>query len=218
MSDLTVGLDLLGKRRMLRFPDVYMASNFLNHLRAPLVEASDQPLRIVDVGACVGGWTVAQLSQVPTATFDCFEPNPAAWPYFRVNTEWTKRVKLHKVAVSDRIGYLAMAGDPDNLGKHSAYGDGDRSTLPCLRLDDVIAGPVHLLKIDAEGHELKVLAGALAILEDCHPAVLVEVLGAQMQRGGWTERDLTAFMAAHGYGLGTPVSHNDWLFEQKGTR
>ena len=214
MADFTVGLDLLGKRRTLRFPDMYMASNFMGHLRAPLLELDDRPLRIVDVGACVGGWTLAHLAVLPLATFDCFEPNPAAWPYFRVNTEWCKRVTLHKLAVSDHSGYVPMAADPDNMGKHSVATQG--APLPARRLDDVITGPVDLLKIDAEGHEMRVLAGALAILDDCRPLVLVEVLKSQMERGGWTEHDLVRFMVAHGYGGPKPVSGNDWLFTPKG--
>lgn len=217
MPDFTLGLDLLGKRRTLRFPDMYMASNFLNHLRTPLTILNDRPLRVVDVGACVGGWTLANVAGLPQAMFECFEPNPAAWPYFRVNTEWCKRIRLHKVAASDQIGHVVMASDPDNLGKHSIYGDGDeRRLLPALRLDDVLAGPVDLLKIDAEGHELKVLTGALAILDDCHPLVLVEVLQSQMTRGGWTEHELVRFMLAHGYGQPEQASHNDWLFRPKG--
>lgn len=213
MSDVTLGLELGGHRRMLRFPDMAMAKNFAVAAVQPLLEPSDEPLRIVDVGACVGGWTLAQSMVVTQASFDCFEPWPPAWGYFRANTDWHKRITLHRQAASDQKGMRNMMGDATNFGKTSLYGLGEARAVDTVRLDDVLTGPINLLKIDAEGHEMKVLAGAQRILRQERPPVLVEVLVVQMKRGGWTEYDLKSFMTAQGYGAPQPATANDWLFQ-----
>lgn len=215
MPDFTLGLLLAGKRRVLRFPDLAMTHNFISHARYPVVDPTDQPLRIVDVGACVGGWTLAQLMAAPNAVVDCFEPNPAAWPYLLNNAGWNKRVFIHKQAASDRNERVVIHPDESNMGKTSVYGPGAAVPVKAVRLDNMFDG-MDLLKIDAEGHEIHVLAGAERILRESRPLVLVEVLREQMVRGGWTDRDLVALMIHHGYGGPEQINANDWLFRPKG--
>lgn len=216
MPDFTLGLLLAGKRRVLRFPDLAMTHNFVAHARYPVVDPTDQPLRIVDVGACVGGWTLAQLMAAPNAVVQCVEPNPAAWPYLLNNVGWNKRVRLNRHAASDVDGRVTLHPDQSNLGKTSIYGQGEALSVLATRLDGQIESPVDLLKIDAEGHEIHVLAGAERILRESRPLVLVEVLREQMARGGWTDRDLVALMIHHGYGGPEQINANDWLFRPKG--
>lgn len=216
MPDITLGLLLSGKRRVLRFPDMVMAHNFATHARFPALAATERALRIVDVGACVGGWTAAQLLTAPNAVVECVEPNPAAWPYLLNNVGWNRRVVIHKAAVGDADGDALIYADPENLGKTSIYGQGAPIAAVARRLDGLIAGPVNLLKIDAEGHELKVLAGAERILRESRPVVIVEVLGEQMARGGWNETQLVLGMRARGYGDPEKLNANDWLFRPKG--
>jgi len=208
---------LLGKaRRVLRFPDMRMAYNFTASACLPAVAPTEHALRIVDVGACVGGWTVAQLLAAPNAVFDCFEPNPAAWPYFRNNCAWNKNIRLQRLAVSDVEGEIVtLHVDPENMGKTSLYGTGTEIAAQAVTLDEFIKGRVDILKIDAEGHELHVLAGAERLLRQERPVVIVEVLGQQMARGGWTENDLIAFMAAHDYSAPARATNNDWLFQPR---
>jgi FkbM family methyltransferase len=217
MPEVTVGALLGRARRVLRFPDMVMAQNFTSHARYPAVAPTDDPVRLVDVGACVGGWTAAQLMAAPNAYVECFEPNERALPYLKNNVGWSKRVAIHVCAASDRAGITPITVDPTNFGKTSFYGSGgETASVITRRLDDEVGGRVDLLKIDAEGHEMHVLAGAVRILTEERPLVLVEVLGEQMARGGWSEYDLTRFMLAHGYGGPTPANGNDWLFRPKG--
>lgn len=216
MPDVTLGLLLAGKRRVLRFPDMVMAHNFTAHARFLAVAPTDQALRVVDVGACVGGWTAALLLAAPNAVVTCVEPNPAAWPYLLNNVGWNRSVTVLKAAASASGGDVLIYRDAQNVGKTSIYGQGEAVAALATRLDDAVAGPVDLLKIDAEGHELKVLAGAERILSAYHPTVIVEVLGAQMARGGWTETELVLGMRARGYGDPEKLNANDWMFRVKG--
>jgi FkbM family methyltransferase len=50
----------------------------------------------------------------------------------------------------------------------------ERVQVPLHRLDDCVEGNVAFLKLDAEGYELKILAGALEMLARAQPTILVE--------------------------------------------
>ncbi|MGO8126768.1 FkbM family methyltransferase, partial [Rhizobium ruizarguesonis] len=47
-------------------------------------------------------------------------------------------------------------------------------SVPTRRLDSYQFGPLGFIKIDVEGHELKVLKGSQAILNRDHPNLLIE--------------------------------------------
>jgi FkbM family methyltransferase len=46
--------------------------------------------------------------------------------------------------------------------------------VPCVALDDVIDEPVSVLKVDVEGHEMAVLAGAARVVARSRPALVLE--------------------------------------------
>ena len=62
---------------------------------------------------------------------------------------------------------------PHRLDASTRPGPGDRFDVPLRRLDDLVQGEVSLLKIDVEGAELDVLAGAEKLLAS-HPRIIVE--------------------------------------------
>jgi hypothetical protein len=45
-----------------------------------------------------------------------------------------------------------------------------------MPLDELVSGPVDLLKIDVEGMEMETLAGAVRLIEESRPAIYIEVL------------------------------------------
>ena len=47
--------------------------------------------------------------------------------------------------------------------------------VPAFRLDDIVTGPVHFLKLDVEGAEGRVVKGATKILERDRPIVTTEL-------------------------------------------
>jgi FkbM family methyltransferase len=211
MNDVRLSLHWAGARRHLRFPDLTMLTNFVGAAGEPFLARADAPRRVVDVGACCGGWTLALLDRMPNASFECFEPNRNVLGFLQNNLRGVN-ARIHAVACSNGQGIATLYPDPDNIGKTSLHGSGDGFDVQCVRLDDRLTGPVDLLKIDAEGHELAVLQGAVRLLAESRPWVVVELLISQQAKAGLNVEAVPQWLRAHGYGDPTRISGNDWLF------
>jgi FkbM family methyltransferase len=106
-------------------------------------------------------------------------------------------VELLAAAASDRLGTMKLFLSKDNRGDHRLYDPGDRretvevSTVP---LAEVLADrqlKPRLIKIDVQGWEPKVLAGALLALRGPNPLVLITEF--------WTEGLVAAGSSAREY-------------------
>ncbi len=135
---------------------------------------------VVDVGANIGLSTIllARSAQRVIA----FEPSPANVDYLRRNlaSNGIANVEVVAAAVSDRPGTLRFHVAQFGAGSHvvaSGHVRGDAATIevPAVTLDDALTVPVSFIKIDAEGHEPDVLAGARAVLARDRPLVYTEV-------------------------------------------
>ena len=133
---------------------------------------------IVDVGANNGDFSQAAGNTFPAARVLLFEPLPALQSVLEKHCQrhaplWT----LHACALSDQEGTLDLhiAPEHDGIGSlkgfsrsylESTEATGEIRKIPCRvrRLDDVVGetgiGHIDLLKIDVEGAEFDVLAGA----------------------------------------------------------
>lgn len=129
----------------------------------------------VDVGANVGVYSLYGARSVgPTGRVFAVEPHPRIWRQLRDNLRANEYswAEAFLGAVSDTSGarqFTDMRSDDQNGLKP----DGPLS-VRTARLDDLIPHKdVRLLKIDVEGHEAAVLAGAVEVLRRTD-AVLVE--------------------------------------------
>jgi len=96
-------------------------------------------------------------------------------------------LQIHNTAVSDGAGSSELRVPRNDIGystierANRLEGTADlrhgieTQVVETVRLDDLDLGPVSLLKIDVEGHEGAVLAGARALLERDTPSLIVEV-------------------------------------------
>ncbi len=138
--------------------------------------------RALDVGANYGtyAFTLARLG----ARVDLFEPNPAI---ARVLAAWARHqraVSVHAVALSDRSGTAELVIPADAAGtEHDSSASivpgfaakGRRVSVPMAPLDSLGITDAALIKIDVEGHEAAVLAGARATIAASLPALIVEI-------------------------------------------
>lgn len=170
----------------------------------------------VDIGANIGMHTVAagraMGAQGTLIAFEPFEPTRRLLE----KTLWINGLApvtlVHGCALSDQAGTQPLFLGASS-GHHSLFAlTGAEAPsppraqvqvqVPTMRLDDVL-GPgrrVTLLKIDAEGAELAVLAGAAATLRNNPDIALIAEFGpAHLHRAGHDTAHWLAAFEAHGF-------------------
>lgn len=156
-----------------------------------------------DVGANIGVYTLTAAGLVgPTGRVVAFEPAAHAWQALNDNVALNpgRAIRLVPLALSDHSGQAT-------LHRRAAYADGGASLIPrqgyhqetetvaTLPLDDFLAQSGEpspsFLKIDVEGHEASVLAGAHRLLAGPRPPIiLIEMndpagISEQLQQAGY---------------------------------
>ena len=204
-----------GERRVLCFPDwtqAFIASMLFRRFRVP-----EKLGRVIDVGASCGAFTVPLMAVVPEVSVVAIEPSSWAWPYFEMNTRGLAGIELIRMAASNKEETLVLSmppGEDKRLGIETVYGGGAfAQEVPAKRLDDMVSGPVDLIKLDVEGHEEAVLEGPRRIVAEYHPRLIVEVKSKRQGPAGRTPDDLVAFIVRLGYGFPVNLWGHDHLFE-----
>lgn len=138
---------------------------------------------IVDGGANIGMFSYAAWQCVaPTGRVESFEPIGALAETIRNNVAANGlegRVVVHQAAVSDTVGVVRFTADLD-VSNHIVDGAGTvagRSyvEVPTMRIDDVVEGPVTIIKLDVEGAEFHALLGCQGLIESQPPAAVVVI-------------------------------------------
>jgi FkbM family methyltransferase len=132
--------------------------------------------RVIEVGANHGYYTLIMASLVgATGRLDSFEANPRLARLVSRSVEFNGYANwavVHALAAGDQAGTVQFATWRHQSGgghlhvETNTYADDTTTfTVPMVRLDDAVAdGPVDLIRIDAEGAEPLILAGAQQIL------------------------------------------------------
>lgn len=148
----------------------------MNYVREKLSKVHS-PI-IFDVGANIGSYA-QMLTKVfgPMAVIHAFEPSRKTFEKLRENTAAVPNVQPHHFGLGCENGTLLLFSDADESGMASVYkrrldhfgiemGKSEEIQLRTLDSFCEEAGieRIHLLKMDVEGHELKVLQGASRML------------------------------------------------------
>lgn len=145
-------------------------------------------LVIFDVGAHVGDWSSALVSLLTDSTMRdavdlyLFEPVPSTFEFLR-NRLGTQNPVLHyeQVALSSENGECVIYVGAPNSGTNSLHAGspgGDEKQIAIVRATATDfckihkIQKVHLLKCDAEGHDMEVIRGALPVLADGKISIL----------------------------------------------
>lgn len=135
--------------------------------KSGLVQPGDQ---VIDVGANIGIFSIFAATLVgPNGGVIAFEPHPVAFSRLLRNIRANRMegliVPINKAA-SDKEGELSF--DPSSLSVESHVGAQGSLAVGAVPLDhvpEVMRLPkVAMMKVDVEGHEAAVLAGAAATL------------------------------------------------------
>ena len=114
---------------------------------------------VYDVGGNIGYHTVAFASMAKEV--HSFEPNDRNYLLLEKNTENLNNVKLYHSACSNVVGESFISDyDTEKPGNYGECMMGDTGQ-PCktVRIDDLDLPKPDVIKIDVEGHELKVFQG-----------------------------------------------------------
>ena len=146
----------------------------VRHARLDLVPVPLDEGLIVDVGANDGGWSQAVLDAIPTAKVLALEPGEEPKRILQERFAGNPRITVDGRAASDTTGraVLNTTGHSHNTSLRRLVESRDTpdwqvvdsSEIDTVALDDLIDEDVALLKIDVQGAEREVLAGA-----DAHP-------------------------------------------------
>jgi FkbM family methyltransferase len=141
----------------------------------------------IDVGALVGTYCIPATLVPGLERCIAFEANPEAAAEVRRNIERNAvAVELRDVAVSDKPGTGTLAVVAPYSGAnailetsiHAADKAKERITVPKVTLDSLLPLPSPIaLKVDVEGHEPNVLAGAARLLTENRCLVQIEDYG-----------------------------------------
>lgn len=153
----------------------------LEELRGRLLS----PGIVIDVGANIGNHSL-YFAQVLGRKVMAFEPNDQAFSILKENiavNDLERLVQPFKMALGNERGEgRSVLPENGNLGM-ARFEMGQGGDIPCDRLDDLLQDgtDVALLKIDVEGAEVEVLAGAERLLTEQAPVLCVECATRQMR-------------------------------------
>lgn len=174
----------------------------------PLVElvhqahaAKGSPVTLVDVGAAVGDTVLLVLERCPGAleAVHCMEGDHEFFGYLERNLAGIPAVQTHRALLSDTEGEVAGLVRV-HRGTASAQG---AERMPATSLDAVLRAAgrpgVDVLKVDTDGFDGKVLAGARQLLADDRPAVIFEWAPRVYDATGQDRHRPFEVLAAAGY-------------------
>ena len=176
---------------------------------------------ILDVGANIGVFTYLAASHATQARVLAYEPTPRLASLIERNVArngWASRVEVRRAAVSSAPGtmtFYVRENDQESTLEPGRTASGDvreRIQVPVVALDDVferegIPPETALLKIDVEGHEMRLLDGFERTLRrrNGRPTLLMEFLGRAITDGRIIDRVLGFGLSVHYLTSGGPV-------------
>ena len=173
----------------------------------------------VDCGANVGVFTLAAALRVgPKGRVIAFEPDPRTRRLLDVNLHRhgvSERVHIRPEAVGSDVARLQFTQYSNDvvsgmMGAPEVFNPGDvvsQFLVDVLPLDGAVDGPVDMVKIDVEGFEPEVLAGATNLFKRSpQMVVIVEVNPAVLHNAGRTLEAILQYLPSSHWAL--------WLIDE----
>lgn len=216
------GIRLLGSRVVFQWiegskaivgrGEVGMTANVYNGLHefedmAYVLHLIDDQDMFVDIGANVGSYTILACA-VKGAHGICCEPVPSTYEKLLDNigiNRLQSRVTPLPIGVSDQAGQLRFSTMKYDVYNHAILEDGTDSIepsvlIPVQTLDSILSGiSATAIKIDVEGFETMVVAGAQRTLADTALHSVIMEMNGSGDRYGFSEDDLERTMKNFGF-------------------
>jgi FkbM family methyltransferase len=163
---------------------------------------------MLDIGANVGRMAIPRVVLGDVTRAYCAEPDALNVQCLGANVSENGLeglVVVDHVAISDRIGHLPLSRGKMSGSHRVLYGEtpsGGIESVRCTTLDAWVAErsidmmEVTFIKVDTQGSELHVLAGATQVLEVPHVAWQIEVAPSHLHLAGTDPGALYRLLAA----------------------
>ncbi len=146
-------------------------------------------MKFVDVGANIGLYSVFAASIVgEKGRVFCFEPSRREYRLLRQNARRFKKViRSFEYAVGEKNHWAKLHVANNFYSGHNTLGEFIYDAIKPIRVEKVKTitldwffkkhpvSSLDVLKIDVEGHEMKVILGAIDVIKKFKPLILVEV-------------------------------------------
>jgi len=174
---------------------------------------------VIDVGAYVGDFSVAVLAHQPWAKIHAFEPLPAPFSALLTALAPFGDVEVRNVALGRVRGegdflvnnfdkassFLATGAIMDKRPWGLDFSTKETLRVPIVTLSDYLReqniGQVRLLKLDVQGFELEVLAGAEPVLDRIDWIYTEARLVEGVYRGAPLANDISVYLNQRGFKL-----------------
>ncbi len=187
-----------------KFPKGDLLSTLYNFSRRGF-----QPACIVDVGANRGKWSQNAMLVYPDAEYLMLEPQAEMQPHLDRLCRKAKEARWMQMGAADQNGELSFTVAPDTVS--STFGMSpeaarlsgmEQRRIPVRTLDDLVQKELgripELVKIDAEGFEMKIIDGASTLLGQTE-AIFMEAHLLSEQDDPCNFANMVTRMADHGY-------------------
>ena len=170
---------------------------------------------VVEGGAHLGFVTVHEARAVgPDGRVVVFEPNGRVLGVLRENLHANgveARVEIVPKALGDSPGSARFFVRGDESSLYEPSGESEPVEIEVVRADDVIDGPVDVVKLDVEGAELAALRGMERFMTAERPprALFLECNPVLLERAGSSTDELFSWLRERAYDV-------EWIDEANG--
>lgn len=173
---------------------------------APLVAVVDEtsralcrPVHVVDVGAAVGDTALLLVDRCRSAMdrLDCFEGDETFYDILCHNIEDHPFIRAHRVMLGAERGVIPSLVRSQHEGTAMP---GGAESVPGTTLDEAIGdGRPDVVKVDTDGWDGRILAGARALLAAHRPSVIFEWHPCLCRVAGTDDDEAFEVLTSQGY-------------------
>ncbi|MCK4665630.1 FkbM family methyltransferase [Candidatus Dependentiae bacterium] len=146
-----------------------------------------------DIGAHVGFFSVLASRIIGNdGKVFAFEPYPRNICYLKehININHLKNIQVYEDAVMDKVGEMYFQIDTDRAKAQGKVADSGDFKIKTVSLDSLYQeGKIPLpnsMKIDVEGGEVLVIKGAISILKEAKPIIILSTHGEEVHKKSLT--------------------------------
>ena len=194
------------------FSEFYTSSQYISFAESKFLKTyAFEQGDIVDVGANLGGISIALAKRFPERKIYSFEPNPHTFKSLLGNIKLNNldNVKPQRLALAKENGFVSFDADPIaratcSINRGSELEEG--ISVPCMSLDSFVKekeiSEISFLKVDVEGYESLVFQGGKAVLDSKIAKVIYfEVCPNLTRQAGFSPTMAGQLLLDSGYNL-----------------